>query len=103
MKAWEDYAMITPDGVIQNMACFAVGGYTMAQYVAKEMYGSDAFAVEVTQVLVDIGDHYHDCRFYNVDPDTGEETVATVLPTAEEVAQANSDAIDNIIASMLEE
>lgn len=101
MKAWEDYAMIVGEDVV-NVCCFRVGGYTMAQWVAQEQYGSEAFAVDVSQIATGIGAKYRNGVFYNVDPNTGEETPAVIIPTDEQNIQENTNAIDDLFVMVLE-
>lgn len=53
---WEIYAYVL-DGIIKNIAVFSPdGGYTNANLMAKEIYGQLAYAVNVTDYPVQIGD-----------------------------------------------
>lgn len=53
---WEIYAYIL-DGAIKNVAVFSPdGGYTNANLMAKELYGQLAYAVNVTNYPIQIGD-----------------------------------------------
>lgn len=68
---WDNYAFIC-DGVVKNIAVFDPNGaYTMANMLAKEQYGGSAFAVNVNDYPVNIGDSYHDGCFYRGDQPIG--------------------------------
>ena len=61
---WDNYAFIY-EGKIQNVAVFDPNGsYTIANMMAKEVYGPSAFAVNVNDFPVQIGDTYSDGCFY---------------------------------------
>ena len=84
MKAWEEYAFIR-DGRVQNIAVYPISGgaYTCANATAKEIYGADAFAENVTQYPVYIGCFYEDGEFYhNTEEKKGERIMP--VPTDEE-------------------
>lgn len=103
MKVWDTYAIIGSDNKVKNIALYQVGegGYTLANLQAVETYGEDAYAVEVTQYPVQIGDDYIEGRFYR----NGEEILP--FPTDEqeiamlkvENASLNS-AVDDIIVAI---
>ncbi|MCI8510841.1 MAG: hypothetical protein HFE83_02445 [Lachnospiraceae bacterium] len=76
------FALIKGEEVLNTMVCD--DGYTMANDIAHAAFGEDAFAVEVSQLAVSMGDLYKEGNFYKIDPDTGEEFVVNVTPTAEE-------------------
>ena len=122
MKAWEEYAFII-DGVVQNVAVFAVGGYTDANIVAREVYGEGALAVNVSQIPTTIGDTYKDGAFYRKD-DEGNEQEVPVIATEEQAVDAlnqttadlktstesnttsiesNTTAIDDILVMLLDD
>lgn len=85
------YAYIA-NGEVQNVVICE--DYATADYLAKTIYGPDAFAVECTQYRVGIGDKYHDGRFWSVNPDTGEETEIPYTPTTEQQVSNNTRNID---------
>ena len=100
MNYWKTYAHIQSD-VVQNIAVYAPeGAFTLANDQAHILYGDRAFAVDVTQIPVAIGDVYNAGRFYR----NNEQVMP--LPTDEEeinslntqVAQANSVIEDTQIA-----
>lgn len=55
------YAVIV-EGAVANAV---VGGYTECNQYARDVYGSEAYAVEVTQIPVEIGDTYVDGNFFH--------------------------------------
>ena len=75
------------NGVVANIA---VGDYTNCDMAAKDTYGSTAFAVEVTQYPVAIGDSYHDGIFEReVD---GETVTIQPIPTeADQIAALTAE------------
>jgi hypothetical protein len=107
MKAWEEYALIV-NGVVQSVGAFAIGGYTEANTVAREVYGKDALAVNVSQIPTAVGDTYRDGIFYHTD-DEGIEKEVPVIATEEEAVsklqtatEANASAIDDILVAILD-
>lgn len=64
----------------------SVGEFYEANEIAKMQYGDDAFAVEVTQYPVEIGDKFIDGYFKR--EVNGEMTIIDRIPTAEEEVQA---------------
>ena len=100
MKAWEDWAYIVGEDVLR-IGVHKIGGHTMAQRVARELYGDTAYAVECTQTPLSDYAKYRDGDFYNRDEE-GNYSLALRLPTAEETAAENSNAIDEILISLLE-
>ena len=61
---WDNYAFIC-DGIVKNIAVFDPNGaYTMANLLAKEQYGASAFAVNVNDYPVSIGDSYYESHFH---------------------------------------
>ena len=62
MTAHEVFAIINGKDVMNTV----VGEYTACNDYAKAMYGESAFAVEITQIPVQIGDTYEDGVFYRV-------------------------------------
>jgi len=97
------YALIN-NGAVQNVA---VGNYYDCNVVAKHTYGSDAVAVEVTYIPVEIGDTYEGGKFYRMIQ--GNKTEITRIPTEEETVAAHTvaiesqdDEIDNLWVAVLE-
>lgn len=84
MKAWEEYAFIS-NGRVQNVAVYPINGgaYTCANATAKEIYGTNAFAENVTQYPVYIGCFYEDGKFYHNEKERKGERIPP-LPTEEE-------------------
>lgn len=74
------------DGVVVNVA---VGTYYNCDQAAKDVFGDEAFAVEVTQIPVQPDDIYRDGEFFRVED--GVETLIERIPT-------DSEKIDQLIA-----
>ena len=78
------------EGEVKNI--IVCDNYPTADYLAKCIYGSDAFAVDCLQYECAIGDKYHDGAFFSVDSETGEEKQVQYRPTeAQEIEQLKSD------------
>lgn len=61
---WEVYAYIL-DGIVKDIAVYdPKDGYTMANTIAQNLYGPNAFAVECTSYPVEAGDTYTG-KFYH--------------------------------------
>lgn len=61
---WQIYAYIL-DGIVKGTGVFEpLGAYTNANAVAQNLYGYNAFAVDVTYYPVQSGDMYADGVFY---------------------------------------
>ena len=61
---WQIYAYII-DGIVKGTGVYEpLGAYTNANMVAKNLFGNDAFAVDVTYYPVQAGDTYIDGAFY---------------------------------------
>jgi hypothetical protein len=122
MKAWEEYAFVV-DGVVQNIGVFAVGGYTEANIVAREVYGEGTLAINVSQIPTTMGDTYRDGVFYRKDEEGNEKEVPTI-PTEEQAVdtlnqttaelqtstesnttsiESNTTAIDDILVMLLDD
>ena len=56
--------------------------YELANMIARATYGTDAIAIEVTDIPARIGDRFHDNRFFVID-DNGVETPIDPIPSAE--------------------
>ena len=97
MKAWEEYAYVV-DGKVQNVGVYQINsaGYTVANSVAKEIYGPEAIAVNVTQYPVFIGDDYIEGIFYH----DGREILRT--PTDEERIINLYGIVDDLAVALLE-
>lgn len=79
--AHEVFALIL-HGVVANIV---VGNYEECNKVAVDMYGEQAFAVEVTRTPVQINDTYHDGIFERTE--NGVTVTIEPLPTeADEIA-----------------
>lgn len=103
MKVWDIYALIGSNNIVQNIALYEVGegGYTLANVQAVELYGDGAYAVDVTQIPVGIGDVYENGRFYR------EGVLIERVPTQEEQVQyltaqneELNSTIDDLIVAM---
>jgi hypothetical protein len=94
MKAWEEYAFVK-DGIVQNVACFNIGGYTAANIMVREVYGEGAIAVNVCQIPTTIGDTYRDGVFYRKDAEGNEQEVPTIATEEEAVEELQSTTSDN--------
>ena len=75
------YAHIS-EGVVQNV--IVCDNYDMANWLARQVYGDDAFALDCLQYPCAAGDIYRDGRLYRKDPETEEETAIEYIPTPEE-------------------
>ena len=76
---WDNYAFIY-NGEVKNISVFDPNGsYTLANMMAKEQYGQAAFAVNVNDYPVAIGDTYNEGNFYR-----GTEVILPVDETANE-------------------
>lgn len=82
---WEPFAFIANDE-IKNIAVFTPSGYTDATLTAKNIYGSDAIAVNVSQYPVAIGDKYINGEFRRYSSN-GKYTVIEYIPTESENIQ----------------
>ena len=110
MTYWKDFAFVKEQKIV-NIAVYAPdGAYTAANLQAKQFYGSDAIAVDVTQYPVKIGDTYENGTFLRdriqIDPlPTDEEELAILKKTVSSItesANSASEAVDSIIISMAE-
>ena len=95
MKAWENFAFISENKVV-NVAAFAPGGYTEANRIATTIYGDEAFAVEVTYIPTQAGDTYNNGVFYRGD------VAIQPYPNEEEQLAAHETAIDDLTIAILE-
>lgn len=73
------FAQIYEEKVQNIIVC---ENYTMANWLAQQAYGEDAFAVECTQFACTIGDTYKNGVFYRVID--GQNTIIYKTPTAED-------------------
>ena len=80
MIAHEVFAMIY-DRTIQNVV---VGHHEETNWVARCVYGDDAFAVDCTQYPCEIGDKYIDGVFYKAD---GITPIEYIPPHEQQVKQ----------------
>lgn len=100
MQYWRTYAVIRNREVV-NIAVYAPdGAYTIANDQAHTFYGSDAFAVDVTQIPVAIGDEYYRGAFYRdhveiIKLPTDEEQIADL---SQQIVTAQNDMNDVQIA-----
>ena len=96
MNVWLSFAFIS-HGVVQNITCYLYTGYSEANDMAKfSCQDPDAFAVDVTQYPVWIGDRYEDGYFKRIDEKTGEEIIITPFPTEQDQIVNNTNDIDSI-------
>ena len=94
------FAEISEETVQNIMVC---DNYEMANYISRCTYGEEAIAVECTQYPCNIGDKYHNSRFWKVD-ENGIETEIAYIPTAEQEVQklkADNDEITLAVAAMI--
>lgn len=68
----------------QDVKNIIVGEYYDCNIIAKDTYGKSAFAVEVTQTPVQIGDIYSEGSFYRKDGETGEFNYVSAVPTMQQ-------------------
>ena len=62
---WEVYAYIL-DRIVKNIAVYdPKNGYTMANMIAQNLYGPNAFAVECASYPIEPGDKYIDGKFFH--------------------------------------
>lgn len=97
MKAWEEYAFIQ-EGKVKHIACFALGEYTLANDMSHDIFGEDAFAINVTQIPVQEGDDYSEENhlFYR------DGKVVMPLPTDEEEIAINKIDIADLNNAVME-
>ena len=93
MNVWLNYAYIS-NNTVQNVACYLYTGYNDANLHAKDFCkDQSAFAVNVTQYPVQIGDSYRNGEFYHINDVTGEEEKVPYFPTVEQQTEINQEAI----------
>lgn len=78
MLVHEIFAHIFEDEVKNIIVC---ENYPTADYLAKCVYGSSAFAVDCLQYRCQIGDKYHDGQFWHINEETGLEEAVPYEPT----------------------
>lgn len=78
------------EGVVKNVS---VGDFGVTDQIAKERWGADAVAINVTQIPVQIGDTYKDGVFYR------DGVEIEVLLTAEQAATQALSLANQAIAS----
>ena len=115
MKLWTPYAFVLDDLVVE-LCMFTVGGYQEASRIAKEVFGSECFVVDATNVRAKSNDKYHDNAFWHVNED-GTETKLEEVPSEEDRIEAvenisvtnttsiesNTTAIDDILVMLLDD
>jgi len=69
------------EGVVQNI--IVCDNYDMANWLAHQVYGDSAFAVDCLQCPCAIGDTFREGRFYRL-LDSGEEIEIEYIPDHEE-------------------
>lgn len=74
------------EGAVVNTV---IGLYGDCDQTAKDIYGPEAFAIEITQIPVQPGDIYRDGYFFRME--NGKETMIEAIPT-------DSEKIDQLIA-----
>lgn len=97
MTYWQTYAFISKRKVVNIAVYEPNGAYTLANMQAKQMLNdSGAYAVDVTQIPVMIGDDCIDGSFYRdgvrIDP----------LPTEEQMVEKHEEEIDELWTVILE-
>ena len=86
MQYWRTFAFVKDD-LVRDISVFAPdGAYTAANDRAKTFHGSRAFAVDVTQIPVAIGDRYIAGRFYR-----NEEEIKSLPTDEQEIAEIKSE------------
>lgn len=89
MQYWKTYAHIA-NNTVKNICVYAPeGAYTYANDAAHEEFGSSAFAVDVTQIPVEINDVYSHGKFFR------NEKEILPLPTDEEQIRSLSEQIES--------
>lgn len=88
--AHEVFALIL-HGVVANIV---VGNYEECNKVAVDLYGEQAFAVEVTRIPVQINDTYHDGIFERTE--NGETVTIQPLPTESDNIETLKSLISNV-------
>lgn len=91
MVAHEVYAMIA-DGAVQNI-CVS-NGYEEANYVAKCVYGDEAYAVECNYCPCQMGDTYKDGEFYGSE---GEKRTKLMTPE-QKISKLQEENVEMILA-----
>lgn len=92
------------NGEVKNIV---VGEYYYCDIAAKETYGNKAFAVDVTQIPVDIGDTYENGEFYH--RENGRKKKVEPIPTdsqkietLEETSSSVSELLEEVATLLLE-
>ena len=70
------------EGIVQNV--IVCENYELANWLAKQIYGDDAIAIDCLQYPCAAGDIYRDGKLYRKNPETGEETEIEYVPTQEQ-------------------
>ena len=100
MKAFQEFAIIKSNKVKQ-IGCYNIlnedSNYTLANQIAKKLFGRGAYAVDVTYVPVQEGDGYVNGQF------TRAGIPINPLPSEEEEIKELSATIDDIIIAMTPE
>lgn len=89
MQYWRTYAFVLNHAVVGIGAYEPNSAYTLANDHAHEFHGESAFAVDVTQIPVNVNDTYSHGQFYR----NGEEILP--LPTDEEQIRSLSEQIES--------
>ena len=88
------------DSEVKNVV---VGEYYDCNIAAMQAYGNDAFAIEVTQIPVQINDRYQNGIFLRYNPVTAQMDVIEPIPTVEEdvtVLKAKNEVTDNSLVDI---
>jgi len=89
------------EGIVQNV--IVCEDYETANWLARQVYGDDAFALDCLQYPCAAGDIYRDGRLYRKDPETGEETEIEYLPTSEEQVATLTDELTSTQLALTEQ
>ena len=96
MIVHEVFAQIYKGEVKNVMVC---ENYPTANYIARCVYGDEAFAVDCLQYACSAGDKYHDGSFWKIDPETGDEIQIPYTPTEkQEISRLKSENMELTIA-----
>ena len=75
------------DQIIRNVC---VGDYITCNQIAHDLYGQDAFAIEVTQYPVQEGDKYIDREFRRYSSETEYDVIRAMPTEAQEIQDLDS-------------
>ena len=89
------------EGIVQNV--IVCDNYELANWLAKQIYGDEAIAIDCLQYPCAAGDIYRDGRLYRKNPETGEETEIEYVPTQEQQVAILTDELTGAQLALAEQ